>query len=156
MTPLTELLLYEAARAQLVEEKIKPLLQENRVIIADRFFDSTTAYQGYGRSISLIDIQTLNTLVCKNAVPDRTYILSISWEESRKRRHEISRQNDRMENQHQNFFAKIKQGFSELAQKEPQRILLLNGEQSLKTLQKIILQDALQVIKNKQVRALKS
>ncbi|MFO7889417.1 MAG: dTMP kinase [bacterium] len=149
MTPLTELLLYEASRAQLVAEKIHPLLNKNGVIIADRFFDSTTAYQGYGRSISLQKIESLNSLICKNTIPDRTYILNISWEESLKRRSSISSRIDRMENQNQDFFEKIKKGFSDLAQQQPQRIVLLNGEQPRKNLKKTILQDALQIIENK-------
>lgn len=149
MTPLTELLLYEASRAQLVTEKIEPLLGENGVIIADRFFDSTTAYQGYGRSISLQKIEALNNLVCKNTIPDRTYILNISWEESLKRRSIIPSITDRMENQAQEFYSKISNGFAELAQKHPQRIIILDGEQSQETVKKIILEDALKIIEKK-------
>ena len=150
MAPLTELLLYEAARAQLVSEKLDPLLQTNTIIIADRFFDSTTTYQGYGRSLPLEDIEALNTLVCKHTIPDRTYILDISWKESLERRNQISGPRDRMETQSKNFFENIKKGFTKLAQQKPNRILMLNGEQSPEKLKKIILQDALQVIKNKQ------
>ncbi len=151
MSPLTELLLYEAARAQLVSEKIQSLLNKNEIIIADRFFDSTTAYQGYGRSISLKDIETLNNLVCNYTIPDRTYILHISWEESLKRRSKNSSRSDRMENQDQKFYEKIKKGFSELAKQQPRRILALNGELSLESLKKIILEDALQIIDTKNI-----
>jgi len=149
MAPLTELLLYEASRAQLVTEKIQPLLEEKGIIIADRFFDSTTAYQGYGRSISLQKIEFLNNLVCKNTIPDRTYILNISWEESLKRRSTVSSRSDRMENQDQEFYNNTRKGFSELARKYPHRIIILDGEQTQETVKKIILNDALKVIENK-------
>ncbi len=149
MAPLTELLLYEASRAQLVAEKIEPLLGTNGIIITDRFFDSTTAYQGYGRSISLQKIESLNNLVCKNAIPDRTYILNISWEESLKRKSTIPGRSDRMENQDLEFYSKIRKGFSELAQKHPHRIVILDGEQSQETIKKIILEDALKIIEKR-------
>ncbi|MBN2732111.1 MAG: dTMP kinase, partial [Balneolaceae bacterium] len=80
--PVTELLLFSSARAQLISEKVRPLLNKNEVVILDRFYDSTTAYQGYGRSsLPLQDIHRLNKIASHNIVPDITFYLKISLEE---------------------------------------------------------------------------
>lgn len=75
MTARTELLLYEAARAQIVSEKIKPALESGKVVLCDRFFDSTIAYQGYGRGLDVEEIKKANLFATDNLVPDRTVVI---------------------------------------------------------------------------------
>lgn len=75
MTPRTELMLYEAARAQIVAEKIRPALEAGKVVLCDRFYDSTVAYQGYGRGLSVAEIMSVNMFTTDNLKPDRTVII---------------------------------------------------------------------------------
>jgi dTMP kinase len=115
--PVTELLLFSAARSQLIQEKIRPLLKENKVVILDRFFDSTTAYQGYGRkSADLTSIRTLNDLATHHTTPDITFYLKISPEEAEKRTD--GNLKDRMENSGPDFFREVSRGYDLLAKKE--------------------------------------
>ncbi len=117
MDPVTELLLFSAARSQLIREKVIPLLEQNRIVILDRFFDSTTAYQGYGRgSAGLESIQNLNRLATHQVKPDLTFYLKISPEEAAKRTSSASR--DRMENAGSAFFKKVADGYDQLARSE--------------------------------------
>lgn len=117
MDPVTELLLFSAARSQLIQEKVLPLLKENRIVILDRFYDSTTAYQGYGRqSIDLESIHVLNELATHHTKPDITFYLKIDPKEAQKRTD--GNLKDRMENSGSEFFSKVSDGYDELARKE--------------------------------------
>jgi len=144
MDPVTELLLYEAARAQLVAEAIRPAMNAGKIVICDRFYDSTTAYQGYGRGLSLDLIDSANTLGAQGLVPDRTYILDIPWEESLKRRR--GGQVDRMESEAHRFYETIREGYTQLADDHTDRILLLDGCQSPNKLEQIIGNDVFNLI----------
>lgn len=127
MDPVTELLLFSAARSQLIAEKVLPLLEENVLVILDRFFDSTTAYQGYGReSASIRQIEMLNELAGHHLVPEITFYLKISYEEAQKRTE--GNNPDRMERSGKLFFNKVIQGFDQLA-KEESRIHILDATQ---------------------------
>lgn len=117
MDPVTELLLFSAARSQLIQEKVIPLLKKNGIVILDRFYDSTTAYQGYGRqSIDLESIHVLNELATHQTKPDITFYLKIDPKEAEKRTE--GNLKDRMENAGSEFFSKVSEGYDELAQKE--------------------------------------
>lgn len=117
MNPVTELLLFSAARSQLIQEKVLPLLKKNKIVILDRFFDSTTAYQGYGRqSVDLNSIQVLNDLATHHTKPDITFYLKIDPEVAEKRTD--GNLKDRMENAGLEFFSKVSKGYDELATKE--------------------------------------
>lgn len=117
MDPVTELLLFSAARSQLIKEKVLPLLEENRIVILDRFYDSTTAYQGYGRqSVDLESIHILNELATHHTKPDITFYLKIDPKEAKKRTD--GNLKDRMENSGEEFFSKVSKGYNELAEKE--------------------------------------
>lgn len=117
MHPITELLLFSAARSQLIQEKVRPLLEKNKVVILDRFYDSTTAYQGYGRkSADLESIHVLNDLATHHTVPDITFYLRISPQEAEKRTDGTLK--DRMENSGSAFFTEVSKGYDELAKKE--------------------------------------
>lgn len=123
MNPVTELLLFSAARSQLISEKVKPLLEAGELVILDRFYDSTTAYQGYGRrSASLEQIDVLNRLAGHNLVPDITFYLKIAPEEAEKRTAGTIK--DRMENEGVYFFEAVSDGFDRLADNNPRFIVL--------------------------------
>lgn len=131
MHPRTEILLYSAARSQLVHQRILPLLEEGQYVIADRFFDSTTAYQGYGRNLDIELVQMLNTFATSGLKPYRTFFLDISPEEAERRRKKQKRERDRLESEGISFYQKIRRGFLEMAQQEPQRFIIINGERPI-------------------------
>jgi len=130
MVPAAELLLFCASRAQLVRQVIQPALQAGQVVLADRFFDSTTVYQGVGRKINTGDVAAINGFAVGDCVPDLTIVIDldprIGLERAKGR--ELF---DRMENQALDFHQRVRQGYLELAQREPQRVKVLDGSQSL-------------------------
>ncbi len=134
MDPVTELLLYEAARAQMVAEEIRPALERGTVVVCDRFYDSTTAYQGYGRGLALDDVETANRLGSIGTVPHVTFILDISVEESLRRERSLRTQADRMEAESARFRERVRQGYLALATKEKDRIEVVDGEQPIQTI----------------------
>lgn len=143
MHPMTELFLYEAARAQLVKEMIRPALDRGIIVICDRFTDSTVAYQGYGRSLSMDIIADANRWACGETVPNRTYILDITLEESLRRRAFLEKPSDRMEKEQEHFFHSIRKGYRAIAEADPKRVLTLEGNMPMDDLSAIILKDAL-------------
>lgn len=125
--PVTELLLFSSARSQLVAEKVIPVLKKNRVVILDRFYDSTTAYQGFGRqSVEIEKIHLLNDIASHGLKPDVTYYLSLPYEEAKKRRD--GKYEDRMEQSGDKFYEKVISGFEKLAA-EKDRIVRINALQ---------------------------
>lgn len=128
MSAIAELLLYEAARAQIVEEYIRPALEKNQIVIMDRFYDSTTAYQGYGRGISLDTIAHANHIATGGLVPDITYFIDVTWEESCRRKGKDAR--DRMESEGHLFFDRIRKGYMEIAKTESARMIVIDGHGS--------------------------
>lgn len=117
MDPVTELLLFSSARSQLIAEKVIPLLDNNETVILDRFYDSTVAYQGYGRkSAPLNDIDQLNRIAAHGLVPDLTFYLRLSIEDADRRT--SSNEKDRMEKSGKAFFDKVSRGFDELSKRE--------------------------------------
>lgn len=119
MTPETELLLYEAARAQIVQEVIAPQLLLGKAVICDRFFDSTVAYQGYARGLSLDSIDFLNRLATGGVEPDITFLLDLPAEEAWKRRHGRSLGEDRLEAEGMEFMRRVRAGYLSLATNHP-------------------------------------
>ena len=137
MDPVTELLLFSAARSQLISEKVLPLLETGKVVILDRFYDSTTAYQGYGReSAPLNQIDQLNKIASHNLVPDITFYLEVSPESAANRT--AGAEKDRMERSGSHFFAKVAEGFRKLSQQE-KRFVTINGEKDIEEIHKIII-----------------
>lgn len=137
-----ELLLFSAARAQLVASCIRPALANEHVVICDRFYDSTTAYQGGGRELQ--DIAWLNDFhqrVTGGLKPDRTYLLDISPATARARRLERAGQEDRMENVDIAFYERVVATYKRLADCEAQRFLVLDATVSIEHLQKKIWAD---------------
>ena len=146
MAPITELLLYEAARSQLVTELIRPSLDRGDIVVSDRFTDSTVAYQGYGRSLPIALIHDANQWACSNTFPHRTYILDIPWEDSLRRRLNASIDNDRMEKEQEHFYLRVRKGYQAIADKESHRVLMLDGTKTIESLEQEMLQDALNII----------
>jgi dTMP kinase len=126
MTPETELLLFEASRSQLVRETIKPALERGVCVIADRFFDSTTVYQGAARKLDHQIVERLNAFAVGDCVPDITFVLDIDAGTARSRMQE-PRRADRMEQQPAEFYDRVRQAYRELAEREPNRIVLIDG-----------------------------
>lgn len=134
---VTELLLFSSARSKLIFEKVLPSLEKGEVVILDRFYDSTTAYQGYGRgSLPLEQIDHINKVASHYRAPDITFYLRLSLDESLKRRANMDK--DRMEQAGEDFFMKVIKGFDELAKKED-RFLVLDATRSLEDIHEEIL-----------------
>jgi dTMP kinase len=126
MTPETELLLFEASRSQLVREIIKPALERDMCVIADRFFDSTTVYQGAARKLDREMVERLNAVAVGDCIPDVTFVLDIDAANA-KSRMQKPRRPDRMEQEPAEFYERVRQAYRDLAAREPNRIILIDG-----------------------------
>lgn len=133
MAPETELLLFEASRSQLVRETIRPALEHGSIVISDRFFDSTTVYQGVARKLEPGIVATLNDFAVGSDRPDLTIILDVDVATARARMLRRVRSVvviDRMEQEPLEFYERVCEGYRELARREPARIRLLDGSRS--------------------------
>jgi dTMP kinase len=130
MSAETELLLFEASRSQLVREVIKPALERGDCVISDRFFDSTTVYQGAARRLDRKFVGQLNAFTIGNCIPDITFVLDIDLKTAQSRM-QTPRRPDRMEQEAPEFYERVRDGYHELATREPNRIVLIDGTQSL-------------------------
>ena len=122
-----ELLLYLAARAQHVHEKIDPFLQKGNIVICDRFQEATFAYQGFGRNIELGFLKQMNNFATGGLIPDLSFVIDLDVELSFKRIERMKRKKDRIELGGKEFFCKIREGYRKLALMDPQRIKVLDG-----------------------------
>ena len=135
MTPEAELLLMNASRAQLVREVLRPALAAGEVVICDRFYDSTTAYQGYGRQLDLKMVQSVVDIAVGDTRPDITLLLTVSPEIAEMRR--AMRQStlpfmrDRIEEADRKFFERVEQGFAAIAAAEPNRFRIVEASGSM-------------------------
>ncbi len=127
LTQVTELFLFSAARTQLVQQVINPALRSGQIVICDRFADSTTAYQGYGRGLQLEDVKAVNRIATGGTTPDMTVLVDVETEEIFRRRAAAGISADRMEAASREFFEKIRSGYHALAAAEPGRYFLVNG-----------------------------
>lgn len=134
MHPRTEILLFQAARAQLVEQVIRPHLIKGGVVICDRYADSTLAYQGYGRQHDLDTLRMLIAFATGGLKPDLTLLLDIDVEEGLRRRMRGGEWN-RMDAQELAFYQRVRQGYHELALAEPGRWVTVNASQPMNRLQ---------------------
>ncbi len=125
ISPLTELMLFNAARSQLVTDIIAPSLNGNKIVICDRFTDSTIAYQHYGRGLKLSCVEKINCLASQGIKPDITFLLDISPEVGLARKNLAVQ--DRFELEDLTFHKRVRQGFLKLAAKEPQRFVLIDA-----------------------------
>ncbi len=124
-----EALLYAAARAQLVEERLLPLLEDGALVLLDRFLDSSLAYQGAGRALGVEHVRAINLFATGGLQADRTLLLRISPAAGRARQLERALEPDRLEREQEAFFAAIAAAYDELARAEPQRIRVIDAQQ---------------------------
>ncbi len=125
---VAETLLFNAARAQLITEVIKPALQEGHIVISDRFYDSTIAYQAFGRGLAESGVAEVNSFAVQNCHPDLTLFIDVPPEAARLRAEQRNQGNkDRMERNHNSFFDNVYAGFKQLAQQHPTRIHEIDG-----------------------------
>jgi dTMP kinase len=122
-----EALLYAAARAQLVEERLVPLLHDGAVVVLDRYTDSSLAYQGAGRALGVAQVRELSRFATGGLEPDRTLLLSVPPATGRARLHARAEDFDRMEEEGEAFFARAAAAYSDLARAEPERVRELDA-----------------------------
>ena len=128
ITDTTELLLYEAARAEITQKEIAPALQKGTFVLCDRFYDSTTAYQGYGRKLDVAMVRRLHRVAAGNTIPDITLLFDVDLKTAMKRR---GKKVDRLESQSRAFFERVRKGFLEIARKERKRMRVIDAAQSV-------------------------
>lgn len=138
MTALTELLLYEAARSQLTERVILPALKEGKMVVCDRYSDSSLAYQGYGRGLNKNMIKHLNHISTSGLLPHLTILLDLPVKTSFERRKREKRKKDRLEKERVEFHLRIREGYLKLARQNRKRIKIVDGMENVeKTWQKV-------------------
>ncbi len=135
MAELTELLLFSASRAQLVREIIRPALERGEIVVCDRYCDSTTAYQGYGRGIDLDLIRAVNAAATGGTMPDLTLVIDIPVDEIARRKDRAGMAFDRMESSGRTFYERVRHGYRDLASMEPRRFVIVDGTGSIDTIE---------------------
>ena len=130
-----ETLLYMAARAQLVKEIVEPQLKKGKIILCDRFLDSTVVYQGYGRGVDIKFIKLLGKFATKSLSPDLTFVFDIEAKEGLSR---IKREKDRIEKRDLSYHNRVRNGYLALSRQEPKRIKVIKSNQSREGIQDII------------------
>lgn len=144
MTAEAELLLMNASRAQLVREVIRPALAAGEAVLCDRFYDSTTAYQGYGRGLDLKVVKAIIDLAVGETRPSLTFLLHVPIQVSEARRQsrqvDATVQRDRMEEADRAFFERVEQGYKAIAAAEPKRVRLIDATQSVEAISAAIWQ----------------
>ena len=135
----TEFLLFSSSRSQLVRQVIIPSLQQDIIVISDRFHDSSTAYQGYGRGLDVEKIKQINSFAIADVLPDVTFLIDISVEESLKRKSLKSHSElDRIEISSDNFYQKVRQGYLKIAEDE-NRFVVIDGSLKIEEIHNIII-----------------
>lgn len=125
MSRETESLLLNASRAELVDKVIEPALREGRLVVCDRFWDATIAYQGYGRGLPIESLMTITMYAARRLSPDLTFLLDIPIDVSRQRLR--GRTVDRLEGEAAAFHERVAQGYRRLAAADPKRFIVLDG-----------------------------
>ncbi|PIQ08388.1 MAG: dTMP kinase [Ignavibacteriales bacterium CG18_big_fil_WC_8_21_14_2_50_31_20] len=143
-----ELLLFSASRAQLVREKIIPLLKEGYFVISDRFHDSSIAYQGYGRGINLNSVKTIQEFAIGSAIPNITFFLDLPLDEIAKRRQKYGADNlDRIELSENDFYNRVRDGYIEISKNE-KRFITIDGTKSIEEIHNQIINIVIQMVQN--------
>ena len=136
--PVTEALLYAASRAQLLAEIIIPALDEGKIIIMDRFVDSSLVYQGYARGLGIEKVMDINRIATYGIKPDLTIFFDITPENALTRR-KTRKQNDRFEEENMEFHEKVYEGYHKLINLEPERFVVINAMEDITMVQKSII-----------------
>jgi dTMP kinase len=121
----TEVLLFSAARAQIVAELIRPALAEGKIVICDRYYDSTLAYQGYGLGLDLDALRAITQFATRGLVPDLTFYVDVPAEVGLERRHQG--ETNRLDQKNVDYHARVRKGYLELAKAEPNRFVVIDG-----------------------------
>ncbi len=145
-----ELLLYLAARAEHVRQTIRPALERKEFVVSDRFYDATFAYQGYGRGLDLNTMELVNKGATNGLVPDKTFLLDIDVLEGRKRVVSGRDALDRLEQNSLDFFERVRQGYLNLAESEPERFVVLDGSGTIESIHEQICEELRSVLLNMQ------
>lgn len=134
MDPLAELLLFEAARAQLVRDLIRPALAAGELVLLDRFVDSTVAYQGYGRGLGAERVRQLNTVATSGLMPHRTFLLDLPAEAAAARvQTGRTDKQDRLDAEGTAFMKVVRMGYLAIAEQEPERVTVIDATESIQT-----------------------
>ena len=143
-----ETMLYLAARAQLVDEKIAPALKQKKIIICDRFIDATVCYQGYGLGVDIKKIEMFNDFVTGSIVPDMTFFLDINVKKGLKRSRNVKGFSDRIEKRGSLFHAKVRNGYIKQLKKFPDRIKRIsiddNDKEEVQVIIRRVVSDAIE------------
>jgi dTMP kinase len=142
LCPMAEMLLYFASRAQNVEEVIWPALAGGAIVLADRFTDSTRAYQGFGRGLGDSLVLELDRIACRGLKPDLTVLIDIDLETSltRARQRQLDFTETRMDEQAAEFHAKVREAYLHMAQEEPRRFRVVDGRGSVEAVAEAVWQ----------------
>jgi len=135
MHPRTETLLYQAARAQIVEQVIQPRLAKGEIVISDRYYDSTIAYQGYGHQQDLDQVRTLVKYATGGLNPDLTVLLDLDVETGLKRKKQNESEWNRMDDHEVEFYNRVRAGYLEMVKQEPNRWIVIDSDQKWETVQ---------------------
>lgn len=139
MDSRTELLLFEASRSQIINEKILPALADGKTVICDRFFDSTTAYQGYGRGLDVKVIEKLNKYASYSRNPDITFLFDIDPEDAFNRIANRAKADDRIDSESVVFMKKVRDGYIKIANENPERIRIIDSNRKIETISEEII-----------------
>jgi dTMP kinase len=151
--PIAELLLFIAARAQHVAERIRPALEAGQIVVCDRFTDATLAYQGGGRAVPRDLLARLNEVATGGLRPDRTYLLDVDVATGFARAGERAGQpRDRIESEDTGFFESVRRRYLDLAAEDPERIVLLRGNDSQEDLARQIRVDVLTLLRSRDIQ----
>jgi dTMP kinase len=134
----TELFLFEASRAQVVHQVIRPALVRGEIVLCDRYADSTTAYQGYGRGLNLAAVEEINRFATDGLRPDLTLCIDITPEEIVRRKMQRGDADDRMELSGAHFYERVRNGYLEIARHEPDRFTVVDGMPQIPTVQEAV------------------
>lgn len=136
VSPVCESFLFLADRAQNVDIIVKKNIEQGKIVISDRHTDSTVAYQGYGRQLDLEQIRKLNNIATSGLKPDLTYVFDINIETSMQR---VGKSKDRMEASGKEFFERVKNGYLEIAKNEPDRVKVINANDTIENINKQVI-----------------
>lgn len=145
MSAETEFLLFSASRSKIVEDVIKPALKDGKVVVLDRYYDSSYTYQGYAGDLRVKDLENITEFAIKGTVPDLTFLLDLSYDDAMKRKSgdEKLKNLDRIESKGENYHNKVRQGYLLLAKKNKKRFFVIDANQSIEKIEKQI-QDVFQ------------
>jgi dTMP kinase len=139
MEYLTEFLLFSASRQQLTKEIILPYLKKKYFVLSDRYYDSSTAYQGYGGMLDLSMIKKINKIVTDGLVPDLTFLINISIDECIKRKKLMRKKEDRIEQKKISYYKKVISGYLKIADNNNRRFVVIDGSKSIDEIHKEII-----------------